>query len=183
MKVRRLQVGRKAGQNPPPIITEVSYESSESSEAPDDSTDESDTEHVSAREVDPSPLINVVEPSFPPTLRMMIQETKQLPFLVRNLRAGFASRCQLFGVPTASTKRVMAVHVTFRVQMDHGLATLDYPDEYKNQQLQDSLACPLCNLHGNFKTKEMLQKHLEWDHPEVETRWTLEVSCHLSQTL
>lgn len=164
-------MGRKtASHKALPTTAELSDNSSdsESSEAPDDSTDESDTEDILARDMD---LIA----SFLSKFRTMTQESKQVPFLIRNLRAGFANRCKLLGVPE-STNGETNVHVTFRVLMDHGLVKLDYPDEH-------SLTCPLCNLHGNFKTKDMLQKHLEWDHPEVETRWTLEVSCHLSETL
>jgi hypothetical protein len=35
----------------------------------------------------------------------------------------------------------------------------------------DRLVCPLCDILGRLITKEMLEAHLEWDHPEVETSW------------
>jgi hypothetical protein len=31
--------------------------------------------------------------------------------------------------------------------------------------------CPLCQLHGMFDNRDMVEKHLEWDHKEVGISW------------
>ena len=31
--------------------------------------------------------------------------------------------------------------------------------------------CPLCQLHGHFDTRDMLEYHLKQDHPETRPKW------------
>ena len=31
--------------------------------------------------------------------------------------------------------------------------------------------CPLCQLHGHFDTRNMLEYHLKQDHPETRPKW------------
>ncbi|KAI9511272.1 hypothetical protein F5148DRAFT_1280967 [Russula earlei] len=47
----------------------------------------------------------------------------------------------------------------------------------------DQLVCPLCDTLGRLITKEMLEAHLEWDHPEVETNWRRRKNGSLELTL
>lgn len=90
-----------------------------------------------------------------------MQSTKQLPFLRRNLRHGFRKRCQQLDVPTEPTSEQ---DTKLRVRY-----------EYRSQVVKVRLhdwACPLCELHGLFPTREMLACHLNWDHQMAPTEWT-----------
>ena len=107
---------------------------------------------------------------------LQMQMARRLPFLVRNLRKGFEGRCRLVGVPVrpVDDSRV-SVHVIYRCKVSQGGRT---SRTRKHQARMDVWRCPLCELHGAFKTREMLVKHLEWDHAEVACSWkqTEEVS-------
>ena len=106
----------------------------------------------------PDGLITALESLTLSTLRM--QKTHQLPFLPRNLRTGFLSRCRVLGVPIYSDNRKLSLCVRY----DY-VAGLTYKTDI-SQWL-----CPLCELHGTFRTREMLDCHLRWDHAEVFSEW------------
>ncbi|KAG5353414.1 hypothetical protein J132_11236 [Termitomyces sp. J132] len=89
-----------------------------------------------------------------------MQSTKQLPFLRRNLRCGFTKRCHQLGVPTESA---LEQGTRLRVQYE-------YRSKIVTVRLHD-WACPLCELHGFFPTREMLACHLSWDHDEAPAAW------------
>jgi len=84
-----------------------------------------------------------------------MQATKQLPFLLRNLRRGFRLRCVAIGIKTTRVKPRMPVVVRY---------------ECTKKLYETSMSkwfCPLCELHGAFPNKDMLRCHLQWDHASV----------------
>jgi hypothetical protein len=182
-----MQVRRKVGIQGriSPVVSssdsseESSEESSESSEDEemDSNADQPNTEsegEAVERPASPSNnLIAALEVLTLPSLRM--QKTGQLPFLLRNLRRGFADRCHRLSLPTKPSthlKEPLEVQLTFRLQTGEMVFadSEDHSDEYKTRM--SSWNCPLCDLHGTFGTQAMLQKHIEWDHSEIKTRWT-----------
>ncbi|KZT68341.1 hypothetical protein DAEQUDRAFT_727911 [Daedalea quercina L-15889] len=106
-----------------------------------------------------------------------LQQYKQLPFLLRNLRKGFRRRCEKAGIRTNPERRLEeTVGVVYRYDWDDG-ANEDSGNESDHiyeewQGRMDSWSCPLCQLHGHFDTREMLGYHLRLDHNEVKVEWT-----------
>ena len=104
-------------------------------------------------------LVAAVEALTLSSIRM--QKTSQLPFLLRNLRHGFLLRCRRLQVSMYSDGRDLSFSVHY-----------NYLDDMVYQV--DGLSawsCPLCNLLGTLKTREMLDCHLHWDHAEVYFEW------------
>lgn len=108
-------------------------------------------------------LISAVENLVLSSIRM--QETNQLPFLLRNLRRGFRARCSALGIATRRVPGDISLLVKYK-SLSTG-ATAAYETE-----INDWL-CPLCELHGRFDAKEMLASHLLWDHSEVTCQWAV----------
>jgi hypothetical protein len=106
-------------------------------------------------------LITAVEVLTLSSLRM--QKVKQLPFLLRNLRTGFISRCRSLNIPT---QRILE-EIFVTVRYEHYSAA----GEYSFETQMEHWVCPLCELHGAFLTREMLASHLSWDHDEVRSQW------------
>jgi len=112
--------------------------------------------------VEPSEeLIMAVEALTLSSIRM--QRTKQLPFLLRNLRRGFIARCLSLNVPARRT--VEGIYVTVRYEYSSAAG------EHAFETRMDHWVCPCCELHGAFQTREMLASHLDWDHDEILTQW------------
>src|ERR1700683_3453206 len=107
-----MQVRRKVGiQGRTSPVDSSSDSSEESSEEPSESSEdeemdsnadhpetESESEAVDRPTSPSNDLIAALEVLTLPSLRM--QKTGQLPFLLRNLRRGFAGRCHQLGIPT-----------------------------------------------------------------------------------
>ena len=106
----------------------------------------------------PEELITALESLTLSTIRM--QNTRQLPFLLRNVREGFLSRCRVLGVPIYSDNRQLSLCVRY-----------DYVAGVTYKTDISKWLCPLCELHGTFRTREMLACHLQWDHAEVFSEW------------
>lgn len=174
-----MQFGRKAGKQRKSIYSSdsseaSSEESSDSSEDEDSDADEpsGSDDDVVKRPASPSNnLVSALEGFTLSSLRM--QKTGQLPFLLRNLRRGFTDRCQLLGIPVepaVHSDKPLEIHLTFRLQTRSVVSEdATYSDEYQTRMT--SWTCPLCDLHGKFKNHSMLQKHIEWDHSEINMRW------------
>ncbi len=108
-----------------------------------------------------------------------LKQRQRLPFLLRNLRIGFESRCRTFRIPIGLEDfPTVPVKVLYRYTVDDG----DREDsdesasvqEKRYQEFLGSLtkwACPLCELHKPFRNRRMLAHHLEKDHAEVEVSW------------
>ncbi|KAH7882375.1 hypothetical protein F5I97DRAFT_355505 [Phlebopus sp. FC_14] len=95
----------------------------------------------------------------------------RLPFLRRNLRAGFKSRCQLIG--TVSRHQALprrSISVIYSCQSTDPTAQGEHSSFTTRTSITDWL-CPLCNIHGAFANQRMLHMHLSWDHPSVEVQW------------
>ncbi|KDR68380.1 hypothetical protein GALMADRAFT_161032 [Galerina marginata CBS 339.88] len=103
-------------------------------------------------------LIAAVEALTLSAIRM--QKTSCLPFLLRNLRKGFLKRCSRLLVPIYPIDQEIELHVHYE---SAGGAV--YQTEVSDWQ------CPLCDLLGILPTREMLDCHLRWDHPEVYCEW------------
>ena len=113
-------------------------------------------------------LIIALESISLPSLQM--QKARQLPFRLQQLRRGFEHRCRLVGVPTdAEHGKPISVSVVYKYEIKNEEGTPPVAHEYQTQT--DAWVCPLCELHGSLKTREMLAKHLEWDHFEVSCSW------------
>jgi hypothetical protein len=106
-------------------------------------------------------LITAVEALTLSSVRM--QKAKQLPFLLRNLRRGFISRCRSINIPTQYTSEGISVTVRY----EHSSAAGEHAFETR----MEHWVCPLCELHGAFQTREMLASHLDWDHDEIFSQW------------
>jgi hypothetical protein len=119
------------------------------------------TPAVQSRSIEPpDELITALQSLTLSTIRM--QKTHQLPFLLRNLRQGFLSRCRVLGVPIYSDNDERQLSLCVRYDYVAGLT-------YKTDI--SKWLCPLCELHGTFRTREMLACHLQWDHAEVFSEW------------
>ena len=94
---------------------------------------------------------------------LQMQRAGRLPFLVRSLRRGFEHRCRLAGVPIRKSYIPNSVNAIYKCNVD--------PATHVYQTRIAAWRCPLCELHGLFNTREMLAKHIEWDHSEVTCSW------------
>lgn len=108
----------------------------------------------------PESLIVAIEALSLSCVRM--QKARQLPFLRKNLRCGFERRCLSLGVPTTSDKTARPPSIC--VRYEH-VVDLSY------ETWISAWLCPLCELYGEMKTREMLSSHLQWDHPEAYVEW------------
>jgi hypothetical protein len=104
-------------------------------------------------------LVAAVEALTLSSIRM--QKTSQLPFLLRNLRHGFLLRCRRLQVPVYNDGRDVSFSVHYSY-LDDAVYQVDGLSAW---------LCPLCNLLGTLKTREMLDCHLRWDHLEVYFEW------------
>ncbi|KAK1220634.1 hypothetical protein PQX77_016585 [Marasmius sp. AFHP31] len=91
----------------------------------------------------------------------------RMPFLRRNLHVGFRSHCRARGVYLDSEDEnvVVQLEATYIYETDAGPASFTTPIA------PSSWICPLCLLHRKFSNRYVLQKHLEWDHHDVQARW------------
>ncbi|KAH7915040.1 hypothetical protein BJ138DRAFT_222271 [Hygrophoropsis aurantiaca] len=100
-----------------------------------------------------------------------MQSLHCLPFLLRNLRTGFQYRCHLCGIDTnieVPPTAPITVIYSIRSAAENELGA----DSDVHIIEMSAWNCPLCKFHGTFKTKEILGKHLLWDHPTVGIIWT-----------
>lgn len=94
---------------------------------------------------------------------VLMQRNRQLPFMLRNLRRGFLQRCITLGVSTKPSSGPISVTVHYAYSSETGDQSFDsYMEEW---------VCPLCELYGAFRTRDMLVCHLDWDHDEASVLW------------
>lgn len=108
-----------------------------------------------------------------------LQQFKRLPFLLRNVRRGFGRRCKRAGIATQPKDTPAApVGVVYRYDWDAAGGAdgeFDTESEHTFEEWKGGMAewtCPLCQLHGHFATREMLEFHLRRDHSETRPKWT-----------
>ena len=100
---------------------------------------------------------------------LQMQMARKLPFLLRNLRRGFENRCRLLRVPVDTAEHAP---VFLDVLYKHDVTDEEGLSHSHNYLVRKQVwCCPMCEILGVFKTREMLAKHIEWDHPEVTTNW------------
>lgn len=104
-----------------------------------------------------------------------LRKQKRLPFLMRNLRSGFLARCRTTGVPCEESTRPSApILVIYRHVVSADDDMMNFTSEGRVQErkrmMRDWL-CPICDIHGKFMTKEMLQYHMKLDHIGVTVSW------------
>ncbi|KAG7095554.1 hypothetical protein E1B28_006291 [Marasmius oreades] len=108
----------------------------------------------------------------------------RLPFLRRNLRVGFERKCEVHGIGTMSVMISDSERVSVETVYLYPIGNLDGTSTRYGSLTKglEAWTCPLCLLHLNFANRDMLQKHLEWDHSEAKVRWT-ESRDELRQTV
>ena len=106
-----------------------------------------------------------------------MKEYKRLPFLMRNVRRGFELKCRAAGIRTDPKERPSArVEVLYRYCLDDDNDS-DTPSEDDDERFEDKLGsmsqwlCPICQIHGEFNTREMLSFHLADSHRDVQVSW------------
>jgi hypothetical protein len=116
-----------------------------------------------------------VEPSAEPSEELIIaiealtlssvymQKARRLPFLLRNLRIGFISRCRSLNIPTQPSSERVSVTIRYEYSSATG--------EHAFETQMEHWVCPCCELHGTFQTREMLTCHLDWDHDKIFSQW------------
>ncbi|KAJ7594525.1 hypothetical protein C8J56DRAFT_1044259 [Mycena floridula] len=157
------------------VISDDEESESEEEELPPDSSEETEADEGE----DETPA-NVVTPDH--TSVPVIKKTRPKPvdpvdqldasfqplklnntfgrFLRRNLRMGFENKCREKGINTVSDPLPPNITVVYR-----GVKGRALPIQLRYW------CCPLCDLHGLFKCKDMLEKHLEWDHANITIQW------------
>lgn len=118
-----------------------------------------------------SPSLELVAALEAITLSLLrMQETQQLPFLKRNLRRGFKLRCsQVNNNMPKPDHRAGAPNL----QLVYRLKTDEFDSNvYEYKSRHNSWSCPLCNLHGDMRSRQLLQMHLLWDHNELLPEWS-----------
>ncbi|KAA1473000.1 hypothetical protein DENSPDRAFT_872540 [Dentipellis sp. KUC8613] len=138
-------------------------ESDESSSREDSSSDESEAAGPPRPHSPSKQLLSALEGL---TLHQTIMEkTKQLPYLPRNVHKGFLLRCTREGIDTRRTGPPGEVRVITERETG-GLK------EDKYETTMNDWLCPLCGPSpGPYPTKDTLNAHLKWDHEEVDVEW------------
>ena len=105
-----------------------------------------------------------------------VAKKRRLPFLRRIVRTSFLRRCQIIGLAVNTiSSQMQPLTILYKTPID--VSDNEWDNEvteyavHKVKLTLDQLVCPLCDILGRLITKEMLEAHLEWDHPEVETSW------------
>ncbi|KAI4521470.1 hypothetical protein K525DRAFT_201143 [Schizophyllum commune Loenen D] len=93
-------------------------------------------------------------------------QSNSLPFLRRCVRRGFLLTCKKRGVALSDGKPTNTESETvYEYVIQNGV-------EYQARRLVRGYECPLCDLHGNFPSKVVYEKHLQWDHVGVKIEMT-----------
>lgn len=109
------------------------------------------------------------------TIPTRLRIHKCLPFLLRNLRAGFRAHCVAAGIPThPRDKPKTPVRIVYRyhLQDDHSSESSESDDEWEEEVGESyEWECPICDLHGTMNTRDMVVYHLQRDHTDAESSW------------
>ncbi|KIK41670.1 hypothetical protein CY34DRAFT_193961 [Suillus luteus UH-Slu-Lm8-n1] len=97
----------------------------------------------------------------------------RLPFMLRNLRKGFLSRCKSLGIdPSRRIPPSKPITVIYTCVAQ--IAEDRYSEQQETRTTMTDWRCPLCELHGIFPAQQILQVHLQRDHPGVGFRWDMD---------
>ncbi|KAG0707919.1 hypothetical protein DFH29DRAFT_994550 [Suillus ampliporus] len=138
-----------------------------------DSSPESDVaeEDEAPAEMPSDTLIEALECISLTTIRLA--QLHRLPFMLRNLRKGFLSRCKSLGIDTSRSvpppKPITVVYsCVAQIAKDGSL------ERQETRTTMPDWKCPLCELHGTFPMQQILNAHLKWDHSEVGFVWDMD---------
>lgn len=113
--------------------------------------------------VEPEPLIQLFRTfQLHTDSTRIFQETKQLPFLLRNLRKSFKTLCRDFDIPCTPLPDDKAGNILIRY---------DHLESASFERALPKWFCPLCDLFGKFETIEMLKIHLDLAHKNLFFDW------------
>ncbi|OAX38476.1 hypothetical protein K503DRAFT_770448 [Rhizopogon vinicolor AM-OR11-026] len=96
----------------------------------------------------------------------------RLPFMLRNLRQGFLSRCKFLGIDTSHSlppPKPITVEYSCAVR----IAEDGSPKRQVTRTTMRDWKCPLCELHCTFLSQKILSAHLRWDHSNVDFAWAM----------
>ncbi|KAG1779412.1 hypothetical protein EV702DRAFT_1087975 [Suillus placidus] len=114
-------------------------------------------------EIPSDTLIEALENISLTTIRLA--KLHRLPFMLRNLRKGFLSRCKSLGLdPSRSIPPSKPVTVIYNC----------VSEQQETQTRMTDWRCPLCDLHGIFPAQQILDAHLQWDHSGVGFCWDMD---------
>ena len=102
-----------------------------------------------------------------------LHKMRRLPFLRRNLYRGFKLHCRMVGIDT-DTRPLPRTSVPVVYSCPLANSTSSEPGGIRTTNAKSSMKdwlCPLCNLHKKFDNPGMLDKHLAWDHSNVQVLW------------
>lgn len=118
----------------------------------------------------PAEMLAALEAVLQPTIKL--QRAKRLPFLRKPLRIGFLKLCRELKVPSYSSGRRVSLSIHYM-----------YTDGALYQTRVNSWQCPLCSLMGVMPTRQMLEYHLKWDHPEFFYEWRKLLETQVRESL
>ncbi|KAI5889508.1 uncharacterized protein SCHCODRAFT_02670493 [Schizophyllum commune H4-8] len=137
-----------------------------SSDSEDDVTIIENEEEEDELDLDRAPSEKLLEALRRLSLTVQRQGPSKLPFLRRCVRRGFLLTCKKRGVALSDGQRTDTDSETvYEYVIQNGV-------EYQARRLVRGYECPLCDLHGNFPSKAVYEKHLQWDHAGVKVETT-----------
>ncbi|KAG2146272.1 hypothetical protein DEU56DRAFT_787230 [Suillus clintonianus] len=138
-----------------------------------ESSSESDVaeEDETPADIPSDTLIQALENISLTTIRLA--RLHRLPFMLRNLRKGFLSRCKSLGIdPSRSIPPPKPITVVYNCIAQ--TAEDRYLEQQETRTTMADWRCPLCDLHGIFPVQQMLIAHLQWDHSGVGFWWDMD---------
>lgn len=139
-------------------------------EQPESSSESDVADRDEVPEMPSDTLIEALENISLTTIRLA--KLHRLPFMLRNLRKGFLSRCKSLGIdPSHSIPPSKPITVIYKCVAQ--LAEDRYPEQRGTRTTMADWRCPLCELHGVFPAQQILQAHLQRDHPGVGFQWDM----------
>lgn len=109
------------------------------------------------------------------TIPTRLRIHKCLPFLLRNLRAGFRAHCVAAGIstyPRDKPKTPVRIVYRYHLQDEHSSESSDSDDDWEEEVGESyEWECPICDLHGVMSTRSMVVYHLQRDHTNAESLW------------
>lgn len=114
----------------------------------------------------PQPLVNAFENLF--VYPLYFHRIKRLPFLLRNVRASFKAWCRDHDTQSmADTTTSSHVPLIYEYTSSSG-------DVYTFETRHPRQECPVCSIFGVFSSWKDLQRHVTWDHGEIECEFSFE---------
>lgn len=114
----------------------------------------------------PQPLVDAFENLF--VYPLYLHRIKRLPFLLRNVRASFKTWCRDHDTQSmADTTTSSHVPLVYEYTSSSG-------EVYTFETRHPRRECPVCSIFGVFSSWKDLQRHVTWDHGEIECECSFE---------